>query len=321
MQLQMRVYQDETDYWRIRAFLRDLLVLNDFRERSWHLYRWDYCRWHVWENLVRPALEDSVFLWEAEDGRLAAVLNIEDPGQAFLQVHPHWRTAALENAMLDIAEARLAVQGADGTCRLQVWTNALDTFRHALLGRRGYEQTGWLEYQRRQTLGRLLPDVALVPGYTVRALGDAGELPARSWASFRAFHPDDTAGSYQGWEWYRNVQRAPLYRSDLDIVAVTDSGEVAAFCTVWYDDVTGTGAFEPVGTVPEHQRRGLGKAVMTEGLRRLQRLGATRAYVASTSPGAHALYASVGFTDYELHGPWSKRLGSAEPTASASSEF
>src|SRR5690242_593821 len=45
MQPEMRAYQDKTDYWRIRAFLRELLVLNDLRERSWHLYRWDYCRW------------------------------------------------------------------------------------------------------------------------------------------------------------------------------------------------------------------------------------------------------------------------------------
>ena len=50
------------------------------------------------------------------------------------------------------------------------------------------------------------------------------------------------------------------------IVAVAPSGEFAAFCTVWFDDVTRTGAFEPVGTAPAHRRRGLGKAVMCEGV-------------------------------------------------------
>ncbi|HEX6386119.1 MAG TPA: GNAT family N-acetyltransferase [Anaerolineae bacterium] len=57
---------------------------------------------------------------------------------------------------------------------------------------------------------------------------------------------------------------------------------------------------------PAHQRRGLGKAVMAEGLRRAKRLGATMAYVGSYSPAAHALYASVGFTEYDLYEPWLK---------------
>jgi GNAT superfamily N-acetyltransferase len=114
-----------------------------------------------------------------------------------------------------------------------------------------------------------------VSGYTVRALGDQDELPARSWLSWKAFHPNEPDEKYEGWEWYKNVQRIPLYRRDLDIVAVASGGELAAFCTVWFDDVTRTAVFEPVGTHPDHQKRGLGKAVMSEGLRRAQRLGAT----------------------------------------------
>ena len=45
---------------------------------------------------------------------------------------------------------------------------------------------------------------------------------------------------------------------------------------------------------------------MREGLRRLERLGATMAYVASHEPPARALYAPVGFTDYDLFQPWTK---------------
>jgi mycothiol synthase len=87
---------------------------------------------------------------------------------------------------------------------------------------------------------------------------------------------------------------------------VAPDGELAAFCTVWFDDMTRTGAFEPVGTAPDHQRRGLGKAAMSEGLRRLKQLGARTAYVASFSPAAHATYESVGFTDFIRNEPWEK---------------
>jgi hypothetical protein len=47
---------------------------------------------------------------------------------------------------------------------------------------------------------------------------------------------------------------------------------------------------------------------MCEGLKRLKRMGATLAYVGSYTPAAHALYASVGFTEYDLSEPWGKEL-------------
>ncbi len=124
-------------------------------------------------------------------------------------------------------------------------------------------------------------------------MGDRDEFPARSWASWRAFHPDEPDAQYEGWEWYFGIQSAPLYRRDLDIVAATSTGEIAAFSTIWFDDATRSAVCVLVGTVPEHQRRGLGKAVVTEGLRRLRAMGATRAFANAYDPPADALYGSV----------------------------
>jgi mycothiol synthase len=42
----MRNYQAEEDYWRIRAFLREIAIHNDYRDFSWSLLRW-----HVNENI------------------------------------------------------------------------------------------------------------------------------------------------------------------------------------------------------------------------------------------------------------------------------
>ena len=88
MKLMQRKYRCEDDYWRIRQFLREVFLLNDRRELSWPLYRWDYWRWHVNANIFRFSLEAAVFLWETAEGRLAAVLHPDGPGEAFLQVHP-----------------------------------------------------------------------------------------------------------------------------------------------------------------------------------------------------------------------------------------
>ena len=74
---------------------------------------------------------------------------------------------------------------------------------------------------------------------------------------------------------------------------VPAGGEIAAFSTIWFDDVTRSAVCVLVGTVPEHQRRGLGKAVVTEGLRRLRSMGATRAFANGHDPPADSLYGSV----------------------------
>ena len=313
----LRRYRDDDDTWRIRDFLRQVMLLNGRRELSWHVARLDYWRWHVVENCrACNAIEDVTFIWETPDDRIAAVLNPEGRGEAHVQVHPGLRTPELEEAMLDVAEQRLSEQRPDGRSRLVVFADNGDAMRRSLLARRGYTVGDWpdaAEHQRRRVLSEPIPPAPAPAGYTVRPLGDVAELPARSWASWRAFHPDEPGEKYEGWTWYHNVQRQPLYRRDLDIVAVPDqpavtefapTGEIAAFCTAWYDDVTRTAYFEPVGAAPEHQRRGLGKAVMTEALRRLQQMGCVLAFVGGYSRVANALYASAGFTEYDLSEPW-----------------
>jgi mycothiol synthase len=304
--LTMRRYQTEDDYWRIRAFLRQVMLLNGVREKSWHVARLDYWRWHGIANQGDGQLERDVFLWETEAGELASVLNREDAGSAYLQVDPRLRTPALEEEMIAVGEERLAVQR-EGQRVLSVWADAEDPLRLDLLKRRGYTRGKWAESQWRRDLDATVPEVPLPPGYTVRALGDVDELPSRSWASWKAFHPEAPDEDYEGWEWYLNIQRCPLYRRDLDLVAVDPEGEIAAFTTVWYDDVTRSAYFEPVGTMPAHQRRGLARAILSEGLRRLQRLSARRAFVSGYEPGPNALYSSVLSAEHDRSEQWVKR--------------
>jgi ribosomal protein S18 acetylase RimI-like enzyme len=90
-------------------------------------------------------------------------------------------------------------------------------------------------------------------------------------------------------------------------VAVAPDGAIAAFCTIWFDDVTRSAYVEPLATVPAHRRLGLGRALLTEGLRRLHRMGATRAFVGGFGPAANALYESVMGPEHELYEPWVKK--------------
>ena len=312
MELTRRLYHDEDDYWRIRAFLREVLLRNNLRELSWHVAEFDYWRWHIVANLEGWNLEDVIFLWETPDGRLAAVLTPMGSGQAFLHIHPDFRTPSLEDEMLAVAKEHLSATGNDNRRRVWVSAGVQDVMRHAALTRNGFKRISTSAHQacwRHRSLEGPIPKCPPPPGYTVRALGDGLELLERCYASGLAFHPDEPAIAIENRDdvgWYRNIQRAPLYRRDLDIVAIAPDGAVASFCTAWFDDATRTGVFEPVGTVPAHQRRGLGKAVLCEAFRRLKHLGAVMAYVHSYEAPAHALYASVGFTEYDLVELWVK---------------
>jgi mycothiol synthase len=306
MQFKLRAYESEEDYWRLRSFLRRVYIANGRNEYSWQTARLDYWWWFGNPELEHYRFEDVIWIWEDEAGEIAAFLTPESHAMAYLNVDPARRSAELETAMLETAELRLAEPDKDGKCKVTAWAHADDRMRQDILQARGYVKGDWPEYQRRRSLDGPLPEAKPLDGYVVRSLGEIDEVPARSWVSWRAFHPDGAESDYIGWEWYLSIQRCPLYRRDLDLVVAAADGTLAAFCTVWFDDMTRTGYFEPVGVAPECQGRGLGKAIMCEGLRRLKHLGGAYATVTGFSDAANALYASLMSPEYLLMERWAK---------------
>jgi len=306
MRLTQRTYKSNEDAWRIREFLREVFLLNQRRETSWPVYRFDYWYWFVNPSLFQVPWEKAIRIWETPDGRIAACITAEDPGEATFNIHPQFANPDLLTELFAAAQNQFATEQTDGSWSLMTWIPKYDLQRQLLAAQLGYVKGEFPEHQRYRSLEDPIQDVPTPMGYTLRALGDASEIPARSWLSWKAFHSDAPDADYGGYDWYHRVQSAPLYRRDLDLVAVAEDGELASFCTIWFDDFTRTASFEPVGTHPNHQKKGVGKALMTEGLRRMKKLGATLATVGSYSTGAGALYASIGFTNFELSEPWKR---------------
>jgi mycothiol synthase len=306
MQPTRRSFRANEDIRLIREFLRECYLLNNRHEFCWSVLRWDYWIGHVNMNIYHFDLKEVVTIWEA-DGKIAAVSNPDGSGEAFLQVHPLFYSDSLYREMLEIVQRPPIIQNVSGKESLLVWVGANDSDRKKILEQTGFQRSKFLaEHMRRRDYCLPIPETHLPDGYIIRSLGGESEHPARSWLSWKVFHPDEPDEKYHGWEWYKNVQNTPMYQRDLDIVAVAQDGELAAFCTVWYDELTQTAVFEPVGTHPAHKKRGLGKSVMAEGLRRAHQKGATLATVSSYSAAAHALYESMGFTDLDISEPWVK---------------
>ncbi len=296
MKLTMRPLQTEDDFWRIRNFLREIFLLNGRHELAWHVARLDYWRWHFVNNLeVCSSLKDVITIWEGAGGQIGAVLHPFTMSEAFLQVHPAHRHADLEDQMIAHAERVFGPADDHGNRSIFIMADASDSVRQSVLAGRGYLKRPQPIHRWWRELDDGLAGAVGVPGFDIRSMGAEDELSARSWASWQAFHQGEPAETYQddGGAWFLNVQSAPLYRRDLDIVAEAPSGEIAAFSTIYFDDATRSAVCVLVGTVPEYQRLGLGKAVLAEGFRRLQQLGATRVFANGYDPPASALYRSA----------------------------
>ena len=295
MKRTFRTCTKEDDFWNVRNFLREIFLLNGRLEHSWNVARLDYWHWHYIKTCtILTAVEKGMALWKNSDEKIIAALNHLGGSELRLQVHPHFRSAELEHEMLAYAEENYYAVAEDGRRYIYMPIFEDDIQRQEIAKNRGYiKEYGWGHHYRR-SLDSAIPDAPIPLGYTIRSMGDVQEYPARSWASWRAFHNDEPDENYDGdYSWYANLQSAPLYRRDLDVVAVASDGRIASFCTIFYDDYTRSAVTVLVGTAAEDWRRGLGKAVMTEGFRRLKEMGCTLVFSTAHEEPADFLYHSV----------------------------
>jgi ribosomal protein S18 acetylase RimI-like enzyme len=126
-------------------------------------------------------------------------------------------------------------------------------------------------------------------------VADADEISDRAAAQREVWHPwpvgrisDDD---------YARLQRLPGYYRDLDVVAVTPDGVIAAYMNGWIDPVNRIGDFGPVGACPAYRRQGLTRAALLEGLRRMRARGMERVCISTgeSNTPARRLYESIGF--------------------------
>jgi ribosomal protein S18 acetylase RimI-like enzyme len=154
--------------------------------------------------------------------------------------------------------------------------------------------------------GRRPAAVPLPPGYHNRPLAGPGEIPARVEVHRAAFAPSKLTV-----EKYERLQTMPHYRLDDDLVVEAPGGGFAAFAMAWWDGDARVGEFEPVGTHPEYQRRGLSRALLTWGLCRYADRGAklVQVYSDASTAASEALYQAVGFERRAFHRRYERPAG------------
>jgi mycothiol synthase len=137
-------------------------------------------------------------------------------------------------------------------------------------------------------------DYALPAGFSVRSLAGENEVQA-----YVQLHRAVFESKNMTTEWRTRTLRRPEYRPDLDLVAVAPDGRLGAFCVCWLDnDSEHPGAqIEPLGVHQDFRQLGLGRAILSEALWRLDHCGADRVYVETDKyrNAALGLYEAVGF--------------------------
>jgi ribosomal protein S18 acetylase RimI-like enzyme len=93
------------------------------------------------------------------------------------------------------------------------------------------------------------------------------------------------------------LRECSLYDPTLDLAVEAADGQVAGYALFWFDPVTEVGMLEPMRVEDAYQRRGLARALLTEGLERLAMRGARRLKVGYGTEAARRLYVGAGFRE------------------------
>jgi mycothiol synthase len=298
--IQARAYAGDDDLLRMQELVRRAVAAHGPRveclagDLDWRRYRFE---------TVEP--QADIRLWE-QAGTLVAFAWAYPNGDLDLVVFPRELCPALVPSMLAFCETRATERP------VTAWALAGNVaLTQALLdaglarGEDGYVHL----HARLETLD--LEPAAAPAGYTIRSIVGASEARARAAVHRAAFgsarHTDAACAEL--------MRRARLYRHDLDVVAVAEGGELAAFALGWLDPEVGVGELEPVGTAPEHRRRGLARAVSREALRRLRAAGARDAIIYATpdNPASLATYLGLGLREIDRNVAFRRPARSALP--------
>ena len=301
METTSRPFSSEADLLRMRDLIVAAVAAGSY---DWHVGDlW----WAMYQNTVFDPYP-NIRLWEDSAGTLLAFAWFDPPHLLTSQVHPSIRDdATIEEQMLDWGEARrqelLAADDQERTLLVRAFED--DVRRSALFARRGYHRDEFSMLHMRRDLAEPIPSSPPDDNIIVRHVGGEEEWQERVDTHREVWHPSRVT-----LDAYRRLRAASGFTPELDLVAVTPEGTFASYCICWLDSVNKIGEFEPVGTRPAFRGRGIGKAVILEGLRRLKGRGVQTAIVPTTynNEAARRLYESVGFQVARIDHFWSKEF-------------
>jgi mycothiol synthase len=249
------------------------------------------------EQRQRVLTQRLTALWEDASGQLVAYALIAQPGSSLtFQVHPEAQGLGLEAEALDwgLAQMQLIAQARGAPRDLWCRCHAVEQGRRSLLEAGGFHPLFEPDLRLVHPLATPLPPVALPEGFSLKR----GVTPPE-FGAYQELHQ----AVFDGMSMNMDEHESSAYLGELDLIAVEESERFVAFCQCDLKQVTDgqsehlAGEVGVIGTRPELQRQGLGRALLLTALGLLQERGAASAYLetSETNVPAQRLFTSVGF--------------------------
>lgn len=265
--LKTHLLRDETDLQRLRAFLKQLPHESNMGE-------------NFEEQIQLSAVRVTTRLWERAD-ELVACAFVDGGNNLSFDIADGYRSEQLEQEIVDwglaCVKQRNADTGKDLTLDASCSADDLEQLR--FLEKFGFvrETIRSLKYSR--PLNVPIEEFPFPPGFSLRSVTGENEVDALVALHRAAFGTENMTIEER-----LAIMRAPAYVPELDFVIVAPNGELSAFCICGFEeDDEQIGYTDPIGTHPNYQRLGLGKAIVSAGLRAIQSRGATIAKVGTSS--------------------------------------
>ena len=231
-------------------------------------------------------------------------------------VLPAFRRLGVGAALLAECEQR-ALRRLDDVARqrvsLMVWVNVRQVSLAALCRSRGFEVSRTFLTMEYKYSG--LDTACPPPGYSIRLMSSVEAEPVKRVLEI-AFHDHWGHPTMTLQEW-RNWHPDPVLFPELTYVALAPDGSLAGVCHCIINEYqnrrlgTNRGWVEDLGVLRQHRGRGLGRALLMEGVAGLLSAGCTSVLLdvdAENPTGALHLYRSAGFRLYDEIVVWRKML-------------
>lgn len=222
-----------------------------------------------------PKGQESIRLWEDASGMLVGFTLVEGSNIAF-DISSQVPFEDLARHMIDWMVNKLASTGESSALvgELETGCREEDTQRSALLEQQGFiaQPVRTLHFIRR--LNESISTPHLPEGFLIRPI--VGEEEAEALVEL---HHDAHGTENMTVEFRLSMMRTPEYDRELDLVAVSPKGQLAANVMCHYSSEENrlcnqkVGYTDPVATHPDFQRKGLANALLLAGFSRLKERG------------------------------------------------
>lgn len=281
-------YGFKDDFFEIFDFLKKYGAKG--LDENWHWGRWEWLIGHP--NLEKNMLP-IIGIWECNDFIVAVATHDMRLGQAYIVCNPEFKF--LQPEMLKYAENKLSFNGV-----LKIAANDIDFEFTELLEKENYCKGKDTEQILSLHCGDELLEYSLPEGYTVSCFAQNRDINKLNRVIWRGFNH----GGLPPLVDETQIKFCPHYNSSLKVFIVAPNGEYASYCGMWYEPDSSQAYVEPVVTVPEHRKLGLGKAAVYECINRCSTMGAKVAQVISNQQ----FYYSIGFQKSSAYTFWEKKI-------------